>query len=364
MLEVDERDSPSYDLLYAVPPELYQQHKRKELDRIDLKHHVMMLLCNGYLHLAPLADPRRVLDIGTGTGIWAIEMGEQYPKAKVTGIDLSPVQPSWVPDNVTFEIDDVEAKNWTWPDNYFDYIHSRFMLASISSWQRLIRKAFQHIKPGGYFELQELNCRFASDDGSLKEDSNLSYWSRLITEAAADYNRPVPLHTEYFSWFEKAGFVDIKQIILKSPTNPWPKDKILKEVGKFQLLAHVEGLEGISMALLTRGKGWKADEVSVLMAKLRPELKDRSIHSYQTNIVVVGRKPETPHTPDSMRDGMSFGWGSGTPGSSMVGTVASTSSEEHTRDTPPVAVPQPPGGPASADRVSAFTPNTPVRKTH
>ena len=82
--------------------------------------------------------------------------------------------------------------------------------------------------------------------------------------------------------FKQAGFVDIKQMTLKSPTNPWPKDKTLKEVGKFQLVAHLEGLEGISMGLLTRGCKWKADEVSVLMAKLRPELKDRSIHSYQT----------------------------------------------------------------------------------
>ncbi|KAL9099677.1 MAG: hypothetical protein Q9163_004851, partial [Psora crenata] len=263
----------------------------KELDRIDLNHHIMMLLCNGYLHLAPLADPKRVLDIGTGTGIWAIEMGEQYPEAEVTGIDLQPAsndvkklnqRGDRVPDNVIFEIDDIEAKDWTWPDNHFDYIHSRFMLCSISSWKRFIRKAFRHIKPGGYFELQELDCRFASDDGSLHEDSNLSYWSRIITEASADYNRPVPLYTEYIDWFEKAGFVDIQQITLKCPTNPWPKDPNLKEVGKFQLLAHVEGLEGMSLALLTRGKGWKADEVSVLMAKMRPELKDRSIHSYQT----------------------------------------------------------------------------------
>ena len=76
--------------------------------------------------------------------------------------------------------------------------------------------------------------------------------------------------------------MDIKQIILKCPTNPWPKDKTLKEVGRFQLLAHIEGLEGVSMGLLTRGKEWKADEVRVLMAKLRPELRHRSIHSYQT----------------------------------------------------------------------------------
>ena len=50
-----------------------------------------------------------------------------------------------VPDNVSFEIDDVEAKDWSWPDNHFDYIHSRFMICSISSWKRYIRKAFQYV---------------------------------------------------------------------------------------------------------------------------------------------------------------------------------------------------------------------------
>lgn len=142
--------------------------------------------------------------------------------------------------------------------------------------------ACRHTKPGGYFELQELDCRFSSDDGTLTDDSNLVYWSKIITQAAVNYNRPIPHYTDYVAWFEKAGFVDIHQTVFKSPTNPWPKSKLLKEVGKFQLLAHIEGLEGISLGLLTRGLNWKPEEVKVLMAKMRPELKSRAIHSYQT----------------------------------------------------------------------------------
>lgn len=130
--------------------------------------------------------------------------------------------------------------------------------------------------------MQELDPRFMSDDGSLREDSNLAYWSRIICEASASYNRPMPHYSEYKNWFEKAGFVDVKQIHLKTPTNPWPKDPTLKEAGRFQLVAHLEGLEGLSLGLLTRQLEWKAEEVKVLMAKIRPELKDRSIHSYQT----------------------------------------------------------------------------------
>ena len=79
----------------------------------------------------------------------------------------------------------------------------------------------------------------------------------------------------------EAGFENVTEVVLKSPTNPWPKNKVLKESGRFQLLAHLEGLEGVSLALLTRALRWKPEEVKVLFAKLRPELKDRSIHAYQ-----------------------------------------------------------------------------------
>ena len=48
-----------------------------------------------------------------------------------------------VPDNVRFEIDDFENQLWPWRENYFDYIHSRFLVGSVSSYPALIRKAFK-----------------------------------------------------------------------------------------------------------------------------------------------------------------------------------------------------------------------------
>ena len=45
-----------------------------EQEREDMKHAMVKLLCSQKLHFAPIGDhPQEVLDIGTGTGVWAIE---------------------------------------------------------------------------------------------------------------------------------------------------------------------------------------------------------------------------------------------------------------------------------------------------
>lgn len=48
----------------------------REQDRLDMIHHIIKLVLNDRLFLAPIEDgPIRVLDIGTGTGLWATEFG-------------------------------------------------------------------------------------------------------------------------------------------------------------------------------------------------------------------------------------------------------------------------------------------------
>jgi len=66
------------------------------MNRLDLMHQMIRICMDNKLFLAPIGEKLgRILDVGTGTGIWAIEIGDEYPSAEVLGTDLSPTQPTW-----------------------------------------------------------------------------------------------------------------------------------------------------------------------------------------------------------------------------------------------------------------------------
>ena len=217
---------------YAFP------NDEEELNRMDLENHLFFMLLGEKLHHAPLKSPQRILDLGTGTGIWAIEIADQYPSAAVVGTDLSPVQPTMVPPNLKFEIDDFEQE-WTFQKDSFDFIHWRLLLASVSDYPKLFRQAFQHMKPGGYMEIHEVDPGQCCDDGTVTEDSSSVRWSQLFYEGCKKAGRPIPPIGSYKVMMESAGFVDIKEQILKRPSNTWPKDKNLKRIGMVSYLANL-----------------------------------------------------------------------------------------------------------------------------
>lgn len=79
------------------------------MDRLDFQYDILKIVLDGRNYLAPWSQqnpPRKVLDVATGTGSWAIDMGDEFPEADIVGTDLSPIQATLVPPNVRFVIDD------------------------------------------------------------------------------------------------------------------------------------------------------------------------------------------------------------------------------------------------------------------
>ncbi|KAF2463807.1 S-adenosyl-L-methionine-dependent methyltransferase [Lindgomyces ingoldianus] len=263
----------------------------EENDRLDLYHHIQSLRLGGELHLAPIGDhPQRILDIGTGTGIWAIDMGDKYPSAEILGNDISPIQPSLVPPNVKFEVDDLEDE-WVYSSK-FDFIHSRYLACSIRDWPKMMQQAYKFTKPGGWVEFQDFDTMFyTSSNGDYKPGNLVEEWASKIREGLKKFGVEPDPGPKIEGWVKDAGFVNIQSKTLPFPIGTWPKDKMLKEVGAFNLIQFLDNLEGMTLRIYTNAWGWSPEEVKVLCAKLRPAFKNPKMRIQHNWYIIYAQKP-------------------------------------------------------------------------
>ncbi|KAH6877223.1 S-adenosyl-L-methionine-dependent methyltransferase [Thelonectria olida] len=257
----------------------------------DLMHEMYRIVLNGELSAAPIGDsPQDVLDVGCGTGVWAIEFADEHPSADVVGVDLSPIQPSFVPPNCKFEVDDIN-KDWTYPENKFDLVHIRAMTGCIPDWPEFHKKAFKHVKPGGYVEHVELWGIARSDDGSLKDDSPLRTWVEIFEKIGDAMGKCFFYDQKAADAVRDAGFVNVSERRVKVPIGTWPKDKKLKAWGAWNRQFVLQGIEGFSIRGLTEMLGWKYDDAQLFLASLRKELTNPATHAYVEMTIIYGQKP-------------------------------------------------------------------------
>ncbi|KAF1812195.1 S-adenosyl-L-methionine-dependent methyltransferase [Eremomyces bilateralis CBS 781.70] len=275
----------------------------KESDRLDLQHHLFQLTLDGKLFLAPVGpDPHHILDIGTGTGIWAIDVADEFPSCEVIGTDLAPTQPSFVPPNCKFIIDDAED-TWLFGSTKFDLVHFRVMGGCFKDWRQVFKHAFDACAPGGYIEVKDFILPMKCIDHTYAGTA-LEEWDRNMITASENFGKEICQVDSYKGWLLEAGFVDIQQRDFMWPSNPWPKDRKLKEIGKWNEVNITDGLEGFSLKLMTHGLGWSETSVQVHIAQVRSAIRDRGIHAYFSIPILWANLPQAvrhsyhgPYTP-------------------------------------------------------------------
>ena len=269
----------------------------EEQTRTQILHGIYFWLLDQKLTTVPLDKPQKILDIGTGTGEWAMAMGDEYPEAEIIGTDIAKIQPNAVPFNVFFEIDDAEEEGgWMWPENEFDFVHCRSMQGAFKDWRPIYTEAFKHLKPGGWFEVLDFD-----DHKTLlsyfKDTPEVIRWLGSVLEASKMSGRPrTATHLEPESLTD-LGFVDVKSTSKIIPVGLWPEDPESQQIGKQFLVTQLCAIEGISLRLLVEVLGWDLDDAKELIKTVTNTTRRIALDSVKGrgmgfNVkILVGRKP-------------------------------------------------------------------------
>jgi SAM-dependent methyltransferase len=254
----------------------------------------------GKLHIAPLPDNiHEVLDVGTGTGVWAIDFADTHPSAEVTGTDISPIQPRLVPPNCRFIVDNSEDE-WQW-QNKFDFIHSRALASSWQDWESYFHKCYQALKPGGYLEVQEYMLPFEIDiptptvptpsyaPSSTTPPNPVLEWSNYFAEACRLADVGLDQVPQLDILLQNAGFTSVTRKMVRQPINGWSEDPDERARGELYAQCFDYGL-GVTM--FTRRLGWSYAQAEVFLVDVRKAAKDEGNRVWVPFFFYTAKKPE------------------------------------------------------------------------
>jgi SAM-dependent methyltransferase len=250
-----------------------------EINRLDLQHAIWKLSFNGHLHLSPVPDDaQHILDVGTGTGQWAIDYAKAHPSAQVLGTDLSPIQPNNVPSKCSFMVHNAESE-WAF-ENKFGFIQGRMLLMGIHDWPLFFKKAWDNLEPGGWLEVSNPEFPVTCDDDTVGPDSPFLVWSQNVREAAGKDGIDTLITRKFRKMIEEQGFVNIREEPLKWPCGRWPKGEKEKNIGHWMLVNLKAFVSPIALALFTKKLDWPKEKVEELIEKAMVDMEDRNKHYY------------------------------------------------------------------------------------
>lgn len=108
---------------------------------------------------------KRILDIGCGTGTWAMQMAVRFPHTSVLGVDLAPppIDQTSFPPNLSLEIDDVNfgLRHFA---GQFDLVHMRCVSGGLANIDQTILDLQECLRPGGLLLIVDGDIALLNED--------------------------------------------------------------------------------------------------------------------------------------------------------------------------------------------------------
>ncbi|KAG9048514.1 hypothetical protein FS837_012704 [Tulasnella sp. UAMH 9824] len=263
-----------------------------EHSRLDLQHEMLKRLRGGLFYppkvvrtaLAPREGSRPcVLDVGSGSGTWVIEMGKQFPHVEVVGLDLAPANlDSAPPSNCRFECDDVNLGLLHYKGR-FDIVHASCVVMGITDCRKFMDEVAEILRPGGVFLTLAANMQIYDEHHNELAPINegepgFTYTLRLvhaIHDAMKASGPGIDAYPKLYNWLEDQGSLweDIGLKIVDVPIGPWEddiseKDKQTSELMRQDLLRLIQSVRPLLLSY-----GWFNETVEKWSAGASEEIK-------------------------------------------------------------------------------------------
>lgn len=141
------------------------------------------------------------------------------------------------------------------------------------------------LHPDGWVELHEIPCHIYSDNPATPPDLP-------FMRAMAQYCRASPgvCGEELYGFKDlmaAAGFVDVSETRYRIPIGEWPADVTERELGLYNMLNFLEGIEGYALTACGGGRGSEppGDAVHEMKKLVKKGIKDKKARLY-TNLWV------------------------------------------------------------------------------
>ncbi|KAF9201409.1 hypothetical protein BGZ49_008333 [Haplosporangium sp. Z 27] len=262
---------------YMLPNDL------TEADRLDAQHYIVRYMFQGNYNVKLDRNSKlRILDVATGTGVWALEMAHEFPKARVYGIDISPIYPTSessevVPPNCFFQLGNI-LDGLPFPDDYFDFIYQRLLVYALTPAQRrqVNAELLRVLKPSGHVQLIE-------SDGLLYNAGPVTEMINSLSIETASKRNVDPKEVQRLKpGLRRSGFTNVNSFHVALPVGDWGGP-----LGQLSL----QNMHGLATIWLKGEVGRQSEEeCEATLAVADKECEE--FQSFYKCWLVVGQKPK------------------------------------------------------------------------